>query len=407
MSTGPIPDDYSRSGSGLDGVAFSPKEAAATRARVRHDSDTIIRAMPGALLVFNENHIVSDANPSAERLLRGSPLGLTMAELTLDDMPRFDEHDRREAVFYCADGDTQPVLLSRRWLDKPTREVWVALELTEHRQLETQLRHAQKLQSIGTLAAGLAHELTTPVCYIKDNLSFVEEVCSEIFGLLLFAKDLIATDASRAAAESFEQRADAIDLDLFAEELPGALSSLRVGAGRVTKIVRAMKAFSHPQHAKMSYFDINEGIRNVAIIASGEYKYVAELSLDLEEMPRVKCRGDDLNTVFVNLIVNSAHAIREAGRRRGHIYIRTRNFADRVEIAVSDDGAGIPDAIRDRIFEPFFTTKPTGQGTGQGLALVHSIVEDHGGVVQVRTKTGEGTTFTLHIPKNPGEGRAT
>ena len=404
MSTGSIPRDDLRPAVGLD----EPSLASADEfpGRRRPNAHRLLRSMPGALLLFDENNIVAEANPSAERMLRGSPLGLTMAELTLDDLPCFDEHDRREAVFYCVDGEPQPVLLSRRWFEAQTRQIWVAVELTEHRQLEAQLRHAQKLQSIGTLAAGLAHELNTPVYYIKDNLSFVEEVCSEVFGLLLFAKELLTAEATTAAREAFEQRADQIDLELFAEELPGALSSLRVGADRVTKIVGAMKAFSHPQPAKMSYFDINEGIRTVAIISSSEYKYVAELKLDLDELPRVKCRGDDLNTVFINLIVNAAHAIRDAGRRKGHIVVRTRDFDDRVEVAVSDDGPGIPEAVRDRIFEPFFTTKPCGQGTGQGLALVHSIVADHGGAVRLQSELGKGTTFTLLIPKNPHEGRA-
>ncbi len=363
--------------------------------------------MPVALLLFDERDEVVHANAEAERVFRGAPVGMSMEEVVTEPLPSLDGIDRAEVSLCCLDGQTTAAVLSRSWFGEPRRQVWVALEITERRHLEAQLRHAQKLQAIGTLSAGLCHELNTPVYYILDNLGFIEEACTEAFSLLEVARDLLAEKNTKEAGRRFADRCTEVDLSLFAAEVPQALSSLRIGAERVATIVRAMKSFSHPQHAKMTFFDVNEGVRNVAVIASSEYKYVADLRLDLGPVPRVKCRGDDLNTVILNLIVNAAHAIRGAGRDKGVIRVETSDGDDYVEIVVADNGTGISDDVRDRIFEPFFTTKPAGVGTGQGLAMARDIMAAHGGSIHLHTDLGRGSTFTLRLPKSPRRGGAT
>jgi signal transduction histidine kinase len=204
------------------------------------------------------------------------------------------------------------------------------------------------------------------------------------------------------AIEEAERKAD---LEFIASEIPRAIEQARDGMQRVAKIVYAMKEFSHPDSAEQVAIDVNRAIETTLTVARNEWKYVAEMETDFDaSLPSVACYAGELNQVILNLIVNAAHAMKGKIKdgEKGRITIRTRARGDSVEIAVTDTGSGIPEAIRARVFDPFFTTKEVGEGTGQGLALAHSVVvKKHGGKIWFETETGLGTTFFLHLPIHP------
>jgi signal transduction histidine kinase len=187
-------------------------------------------------------------------------------------------------------------------------------------------------------------------------------------------------------------------------EVPQAIQQSLQGIGRVTTIVRAMKEFSHPGSEEKSDTDLNRAIETTITVARNEWKYVAEVVTDFDPaLPLVRCLPGEINQVILNLIVNAAHAIADVvennGKSKGTITIRTRSQGDRVEIRVSDTGTGIPETIRAKIFDPFFTTKGVGKGTGQGLAIAHSVIVDkHGGTISCETEVGKGTTFVIRLP---------
>ena len=364
-------------------------------------TEDIQRLMPGALWVADLDNRVLQANEAAMRLFGGPSTGLRVSALFSDRLPALVDQDRQEAVLTRLDGGSVPVLLSRRLVSEARRQLWIAVDLTEQKRLETRLRQSQKLEAIGTLAAGLAHELNTPIQFIKNNLSFLEEAYADLMAMLSAARVLGAAYPDSVESRAFNSLCAQSDLDMLTDEIPRAMASLQEGAGRVSRIVKAMNTFAYPHQQDIKSFDVNEGIRMSATIADAEVKQVADLELDLSEVSPIKCRGDDLNRVFLNLIVNAAHAIKDAQPERGLIKIETKELADHIEVVFSDNGTGIPEAIQERVFEPFFTTKPVGEGTGQGLAMAHNIVEWHGGSIEFESEFGRGTRFILTIPKSP------
>jgi PAS domain S-box-containing protein len=279
----------------------------------------------------------------------------------------------------------------------------------ERQQMEVQLRHAQKLESIGSLAAGIAHEINTPTQYIGDNASFLGGVLPDVLACLeamgRFLERMRALPPSPEEAQELLTRIQALDLEYLAEEVPNAIRQSLDGVARVASLVRAMKDFSHPGGETKEPADLNRAIDSTLTVSRNEWKYVARMEADLDPaLPPVPCVQGEINQAVLNLVVNAAHAIEEAlgGRhtgRQGLIRVTTRRVGQEVRISVADDGAGIPQAIRERIFEPFFTTKPVGRGTGQGLAIVHSVVvEKHGGRIELESEPGRGTTFHLFLP---------
>ena len=277
-------------------------------------------------------------------------------------------------------------------------------DITERLALEGELRQAQKLEAIGQLASGIAHEINTPIQFVADNLTFLKDACSGIFPLL---------DSFRRAAEGLSPGAVAAcakaeadcDLEFLRAEVPEAIEQSLEGTRRVATIVRAMKEFSHPDVAEKTYCNLNQGIASTLTIARSEWKYAAEVETEFDEtLPPVLCHPGEINQVVLNLIVNAAHAIRENAQKsgKGLITVRTRRDGEFAQITVTDTGAGIPPEIQGRIFEPFFTTREPGSGTGQGLALAHSvIVRKHGGKIWFETEVGRGTTFFIHLPVEP------
>ena len=285
--------------------------------------------------------------------------------------------------------------------------VAVKNEISEKLELETQLRQAQKLEAIGQLAAGIAHEINTPTQYISDNTVFLKRAFQGLVEVMeRFEPVLRAAEEGSADTESARQVREAFrktKLDFLLEEVPRALDQSLEGLDRVRKIVTAMKEFSHPSQGKKEHVDLAEAITTTLTVARNEWKYVAEMETEFDpSLPPVPVLRDEFNQVILNIVVNAAHAIGETrgeGDGKGKITVRTRRDGEWAEISISDTGAGIPEKLRNRIFDPFFTTKEVGKGTGQGLAIARSVVVDkHGGDISVDSTVGEGTTFVIRLP---------
>ena len=268
----------------------------------------------------------------------------------------------------------------------------VVENITERKRLEIELRHAQKLESVGRLAAGVAHEINTPIQFIGDNVHFIGKAFETL-------RRATVNDCTAASEEWSEE------LAFLAEEVPLAVGQTLDGVSRVATIVRAMKGFGHSDGALPSPADINEAVNRTLVIARTELKDVADVRTDFAPVPPVVCYIGDISQVVLNLLVNAAHAIgqRVAGTaEKGCIQVATRVVGDGVEVAISDTGGGVAPELRERIFEPFFTTKEVGRGTGQGLSLARTIVvERHGGTLTLDENAGLGSTFRLWLPFAP------
>ena len=267
--------------------------------------------------------------------------------------------------------------------------------LREQEAARQQLLQAQKLESIGQLAAGIAHEINTPTQFIGDNLRFLADAFADLQSLW------DAVGRLPAAAASIPET---LDLPYLLEEVPRAIAQSLEGVERVANIVRSMKEFSHPGSDEMQPVDLNRALASTLTVCRNEWKYVADAVTDFDpQLPLVNCLPGACNQVFLNLIINAAHAIADKQRQgaddKGLIAIRTRSEGEWVEIRVSDTGTGISEQFRAKVFDPFFTTKEVGRGTGQGLAIARSVVVDkHGGTLTFETETGRGATFIVRLP---------
>ncbi len=283
----------------------------------------------------------------------------------------------------------------------------VASDITEKKVLQAQLGQAQKLESIGLLAAGIAHEINTPTQYVGDNTRFLQDAFDDLIKILESYRDYIAAVKAGGSEEisltEIEDLVKELDLEYLMEEVPKSIEESLQGLSRVAKIVLAMKEFSHPGTKEKSLVDINRAIESTITVARNEWKYVADMVTDFDtSLPQVLCHPGDVNQVILNIIINAAHAIKEIlgeqPETKGTITVRTRKDSNRCEIRISDTGPGIPESIRSKVFDPFFTTKDVGKGTGQGLALSHDvIVEKHGGSISFDTSE-KGTTFIIRLP---------
>jgi len=321
-----------------------------------------------------------------------------------------EERQVDDELFWRLDGSGFAVHYSTHPLTmggKITGAVVCFSDITLRKRLEIDLRHAQKLESVGALAAGIAHEINTPIQFIGDNTRFLQDAFRDAMPLVE-AYEKVCEEAATGGAlyESIEQIRKIrkkIDWEYMRGEVPRAIQQMHDGIGRVAKIVRAMKEFSHvDRSAEKTQADINRALEGTLIVARHELKHVAKVSTDFGNLPLVSCHLGDLNQVFLNLLVNAAQTIGDVVAKTGqlgHVEVRTRAEAEWVEIAISDTGTGISEAIRNKIFDPFFTTKEVGKGTGQGLALARAIVVDrHGGSLTFETEVGKGTTFYVRLP---------
>lgn len=308
------------------------------------------------------------------------------------------------------DGNEFPIELSLSAMKLKGR--WHVLgiirDISKRRVLEAQLVQAQKLESIGQLAAGIAHEINTPTQYVSYNTNFLKEQFERLDPL--FDKYQVLFEATRTGEvpdkliSEIDDLHEKIDLNFIRQEIPPAIEQSLEGVDRVSEIVRAMKDFSHPGAGEKTPVDINKAIESTITVTHNEWKYVAELEAHLDkDLPLVPCLPGDFNQIILNIIINAAHAIGnvidENADRKGTISVSTGRNNGWAEVRIQDTGSGIPEAYQSRIFDPFFTTKEVGRGTGQGLAISRSVIVDkHGGSLNFETTEGKGTTFIIRLP---------
>ncbi|MCC7382193.1 MAG: hypothetical protein IT384_10205 [Deltaproteobacteria bacterium] len=296
----------------------------------------------------------------------------------------------------------------RRAGDELTREV------NERLRVQSELQQAQKLEAVGRLAAGIAHEINTPVQFVSDSAYFLQDAVKDLLlvidRLVTVNRSVLEGAPSQAAAAEAGRAVEAAELPYLVENVPKAIERALDGLSRVASLVRSMKEFAHPDSKEMVAVDLNRAIQSTLTIARNEYKFVAELETDFGELPPVLCLAGELNQAVLNIVVNAAQAIGDVadrGENKGRITVRTRRDGTDAVVTIADTGGGIPDAIRGRIFEPFFTTKEVGKGTGQGLSIARSVIVDrHGGRLTFETEVGSGTTFFIRVPISGGAARA-
>ncbi|MGD0958998.1 MAG: PAS domain S-box protein [Methylomonas sp.] len=307
---------------------------------------------------------------------------------------------RRELEGKRKNGELFPILLRINPMEIEGELFFTGIidDISETKTLQIQLGQAQKLEAIGQLASGIAHEINTPIQYIGDNLSALEDNFKDI---IRFRRDLTALgdpDFQRQVIGLAEKH----DLDYILEDSPKAIKHATEGVEKVAKIVKAMKTFSHLDSGQTtSTLDLHEALRSALTISHNTYKFLADVETDFAaDVGHIECYASELNQVFLNMIINASHAIEEKQAGRGLIRIATHKLNEnRVEILIADNGAGIPAAIQEKVFNLFFTTKPVGKGTGQGLSLAHNIVvEKHRGGLFFESTPGVGTTFHIQLP---------
>jgi signal transduction histidine kinase len=288
----------------------------------------------------------------------------------------------------------------------------ITRDVTALKFLERQLAQAQKLESIGHLAAGIAHEINTPIQYVSDNIRFLRDSFTRLEELYQSYDRLLASvqggSSPAQPLADIEAIAKATRAGYLRAEIPKSIADSLDGVERVAEIVRAIKEFSHPGPLEKTALDLNHAIESTVLVSRNEWKYIADLNLDLDpDLPLVRCVPGEFNQVILNLIVNAAHAIAEvvatAPGTKGTIGVSTRRDGEWAEIRISDTGTGIPEEARPSIFNPFFTTKAVGKGTGQGLAMAHAVIaQKHGGTITFETELGAGTTFHVRLPIGKG-----
>src|SRR5919197_3558951 len=346
------------------------------------------------------------ANPALARLLDADPEALAGEPCPVS---RGEGSYEREIV--RADGSSVWLLVTAsmaRDEDGRTRHLVVhAHDITARKEAEAalrsreeQLRLAEKLESIGQLAAGIAHEINTPVQFIGDTVGFVKQAAEDLLALVEAQDAVIAEPSGVQARARIEEARDVADLAYLRERLPVAFERTSDGIRRIGDIVRAMRDFAHPGSGGHEPIDLNAAVRNTLVVVRSEYRDVADVETDLADLPAVPANGSEINQVLINLLVNAAHSIADSGTgERGTIRIATRGLEDAVALSISDTGCGIPEDVRSRIFDPFFTTKEVGRGMGRGLAIAHTLVVGrHGGSPTFETAPGAGTPFHVRLP---------
>lgn len=301
-------------------------------------------------------------------------------------------------------------IAERQHQEQLTMKAMAELEkaFKEKEMLQSQLLQAHKLESVGQLASGIAHEINTPTQFVSSNVSFLDEAFSDISDCIKSLAE--AVEEGRLSASLVHDALEEADWPYLYEEIPKAIKQSREGLARVTSIVRAMKEFSHPGGQDAEQCDINHLIETTVTVARNEWKYSAEVVLELApDLPGIPCFDGAIGQVLLNLLVNAAQTISEKlGRTpeggKGTITITTEMADEAVLIHIADTGCGIPEECRAKIFEPFFTTKDVGKGTGQGLAIAYDVISrKHGGSLTFSTVMGEGTTFTIRLPIAKGK----
>ncbi|NOZ24679.1 MAG: PAS domain S-box protein [Nitrospirae bacterium] len=300
-------------------------------------------------------------------------------------------------VFKCATADPIYVIGEHfnnmmHILESQNRELETAY--TELKATQTKILQQEKMASIGQLAAGVAHEINNPIGFISSNLGTLDKYVGKLTEFIEFQAQLISSVDSEDFGAVLGEKRRKLKLDYVIPDIKALIEESLDGADRVRKIVQDLKSFSRVDEAEYKHADINECIESTINIVWNELKYKAVLKKEFGELPLTKCYPQQLNQVFMNLLVNAAHAI----EKQGEITINTRHEDDSIFVAISDTGVGIPEENLSRIFDPFFTTKEIGKGTGLGLSITYDIVKKHNGDISVHSEPGKGTTFTVRIP---------
>jgi PAS domain S-box-containing protein len=283
----------------------------------------------------------------------------------------------------------------------------VARDITHRNSLEAQLRHSQKLESIGQLSAGIAHEINTPTQYVSDNINFLNAAFDSCLNIIRLTQTITDKDISQITQQELDHIKVIFqdnDMDFVLTEIPLAISQSSEGLQRVKKIIGAMKSFTHTSQGEMGLVDIIEAIESTITVSRSEWRYIANLVTNYSDtLPKLNCLRDEFNQVILNIIVNAAHAIEDKYGKKsetiGCINIDVYQQNNNIQIVIKDDGIGMNSEVKERIFDPFFTTKEVGKGTGQGLSMVYLIiVEKHKGTIEITSQPNEGSTFTITIP---------
>jgi len=384
--------------------------------------NTVFEGIGAAIFVFDpaEGFMV-DCNSVAEQLLsltkkeslsKSCRINVPFSSDREENLLCLDGEEQEgyeEGILTLPDGRSLPV--SRQLFDihigGKEHLVQVVFDITQRKNLERQLSIAQKLESIGLLAAGIAHEINTPIQYIGDSIRFVKEGFKDTAELIELYDETLKKHMTEDSREAFmkviEEQKEVLDLDYVLDEAPKACDRAIEGVQRVASIVLAMKNFSHHGEEKPKVTDINQAIENTIIVTKNEWKYVAELETDLaQDLPLVCCLLGSINQVLLNAIVNAVHAIAETDRKEeGEATINVSSAHEHpfVTIRIKDTGCGISKENQEKVFDPFFTTKEVGKGTGQGLAIAHDIVVNkHGGKIDIESEIGQGTTLIIQLP---------
>jgi PAS domain S-box-containing protein len=415
-------------------VDITERELSQNALRAAHiESELFINSVPSILIGTDAAGYIARWNLAAEDTFgipKSAVLGKSLLECGIKWLQpqmereiaswlRIERSQRRDDVLFEKNGKRRFLGITIKRVEFPNAMgsglLITGADVTERKHLELQLGQAQKLEAIGQLAAGVAHEINTPTQYIGDNARFLKRTwpaTNEVLGLCqTMQKESAAGSIGVETIARLLQSSGEANLEYLLREAPRAIEGCLEGANRVSNIVKAMKEFSHPGSQEILAVDINHAIETTIAVARNEWKYVAEVRVNFDTtLPPVPCFAGEFNQVILNLVVNAAHAIGEVvgdgSVSKGLIAITTKHTAEWAEIRIQDSGAGIPKEIRGRIFEPFFTTKAVGKGTGQGLTMAHSvIVEKHNGQIWFESEEGMGTTFVVRLPLHPVDQR--
>jgi PAS domain S-box-containing protein len=414
----------------LAGLAALARQAQAglELRRTRLSYRAVVDGIGNVVFQTDEEHRLVSITPTWTRMTHFGvvrSLGRPLVEFVHDsdrehvDRQLLDLQERwsTAATFECRLrrllGDDVPVeVIARPLVDEAGRRrglVGVIADITERKARAIEAQHAQKLEALGRVSAGLAHEINSPIQFIGDNTRFLADAYRSLSGILdtyreIFERRSGELDGTGDTAgcgqcrELVERAGAEADIDFVLEEVPVAIQQSLEGLTRVATLVRAMRTFSHPGQNRQTPTDLNEALAAAVTVARNQVTKVADIDCQFDPLPPVTCSIGDLNQVFLNLVVNAADAIADSGQR-GTLTVVTRLEGDDAVVTVSDTGIGIPDDIKLRIFEPFFTTKEVGHGAGQGLALARAVVHDkHGGRIDVTSQVGRGSTFTIRLP---------
>ncbi|MGD2099032.1 MAG: PAS domain S-box protein [Desulfobacterales bacterium] len=403
------------------------KEAKRTVKQAHREFEHLISSLPTILIGLNHDNEIIHWNAMAAKVFRISASEVMGLKLDRCDVEwDWDEistgisksqsdgcNVRLDNIHYRnADGEDRYLGFSitpfKGEKDRISGLTIIGADITDRIKFETQLHQSQKMEAIGQLAAGIAHEINTPTQFVGDNTRFLQDAFGDLVAACNLYKEAIqAVKSGTLTAEGIrevEAQLDELDIAYLQQEVPLAIGQTLKGVDRIAHIVQAMKIFAHPGGDEKEPVDINKEIEKTITITRNEWKYVADLKTDFDTaLPSVPCHRAEFNQVILNLIVNAAHAITDANGEnpsdKGTITISTRQSENRAEIRISDTGAGIPEHIRYRIFDLFFTTKEPGRGTGQGLAIAHSVIVDkHDGSIDIETEENQGTTFVIRLP---------